>query len=137
MGEKEGTMHPHGWKVLAIAAALAALALASCKKAGGLDGKTFKVKLTDPSGKADDDELKFAGGTFDSMGCQKYGFKAAAYTASASGPATSFRVEAKSDKEGTNQWEGKVEGDKISGTLVWSKPGQAPIRYSFAGAIAK
>lgn len=112
------------------------LAPLGCKKKGGdLDGKTFQVTVTDPQGKGEPDTITFAAGQLDSVGCQKYGFPKAPYKVTKSGSAVTFSSEAKSAKEGMNKWEGKVEGDKIEGTLVWTKPGQAPISYKFNGKV--
>lgn len=111
--------------------------LTGCKKGGSLDGKTFQIQVTEPGKPPQPDELIFAAGKLDSTECRKYGFAPAAYTVKKEGNAMSFTSEAKSEKEGTNRWTGKVEGDRVSGTLEWTKPGQATIKYTYAGTLAK
>jgi len=100
---------------------------------GKLDGKTFKVTITEPSKSTFADTLTFKAGTFDSSECQKYGFKATSY----SGDATSFTASAKSEKEGTTEWSGTIKGDTIEGKMVWAKTGQPATTYSFAGTVQK
>ena len=100
---------------------------------GKLDGKTFKVMITEPGRKAYPDTLVFTNGTFDAAECHQYGFKATPYT----GDAGSFATTAKSEKEGTIVWSGTVKGDAIEGKLAWTKAGQAAITYTFAGALQK
>ena len=104
-----------------------------------LDGKTFSVKLSE-QGKVDEatnDELIFKDGTFFSADCEQYGFSPASYESKSKGDATLFKSTLVSDKEGKAEWEGKVKGDDITGTFIWSKEGQEPIIYSYEGSIKK
>ena len=104
-----------------------------------LDGKTFSVKINE-HGKNDDvrdDELIFKDGTFFSTDCGQYGFDAAPYEYRATDGVTMFITSTKSEKEGEIQWEGRAEGNEISGTMIWSKPGQEPIFYKYKGSLKK
>jgi hypothetical protein len=40
-----------------------------------------------------------------------------------------------SAKEGKMVWAGRVRGDRIEGTMVWTKEGQAPADYWFRGTL--
>ena len=100
---------------------------------GKLDGKTYKVTITEPDKKTYPDTLTFKKGTFDSSGCQQYGFKATSYT----GDGASFTATAKSAKEGTTEWSGTIKDEAIEGRMVWTKAGQAPLIYTFAGTAQK
>jgi hypothetical protein len=100
---------------------------------GKLDGKSFKVTVTEPSKKTYDETLTFKNGQFDADGCAKYGFKPAAYA----GDAASFTATAKSEKEGTIEWSGTIKGEAIEGKFVWTKTGQPTYTYSFSGAARK
>jgi hypothetical protein len=100
---------------------------------GKLDGKTYKVTITEPDKKSYPDTLSFKNGTFDSSECQKYGFKPANYA----GDGASFTATAKSEKEGTTEWSGTIKGDAIEGKLVWTKTGQPSYTYTFSGAAQK
>ncbi len=104
-----------------------------------LDGKTFSVKINEhgKDGEATDDEIMFKDGTFFSTDCEQYGFGAAPYEFRTKDGITLFITSATSEKEGEIQWEGKVEGDEISGTSIWSKPGQDPIIYKYKGSLKK
>lgn len=103
--------------------------------AGALDGKTFAIVSKSSEGETKD-SLTFKDGTFDSLDCQQWGFTAASYVATPEGAGHKFVVTTKSEKEGQMVWEGTVDGDKISGKTVWTKEGQAPIEYTFEGAVA-
>ncbi|HEY6148503.1 MAG TPA: hypothetical protein VIZ69_12420 [Thermoanaerobaculia bacterium] len=99
--------------------------------AGTLDGKTFAGESGEKGKtKADKDTVKFAAGRFRSVACDAYGFGDAPYVATtAPDGSISWTAETASPKEGKIQWKGKVKGDKLDGTYVWMKSGQAPIEY--------
>ncbi|MGB2692231.1 MAG: hypothetical protein WBB48_08175, partial [Thermodesulfobacteriota bacterium] len=101
--------------------------------------KTFSVKITEhgKDGEARDDEIIFKDGTFFSTDCEQYGFGSAPYEYRTKDGTTLFITSATSEKEGEIQWEGKVEGDQISGTSIWSKAGQDPIIYKYKGSLKK
>ena len=96
---------------------------------GKLDGKNFKVMVTEPDQKTYADTLTFKHGSFDSSECAKFGFKPTAY----SGDGETFTATAKSAKEGTAEWSGTIKGDQVQGKLVWTKAGQPTYTYTFAG----
>jgi hypothetical protein len=110
------------------------LSLATLALAGTLDGKTFAVTVTDPQKKADPDTLVFAKDTLDSAMCEKWGFHAAVYTVGADGTVS---VDQTSATEGTSHWTLKVVGDRIDGSMGWTKAGQAPIHYVVSGTLEK
>lgn len=102
-----------------------------------LDGKTC-VGDTNEKGKTDKtdkDTLHFVDGKFHSVGCDKYGFTAAPYTAKQDGNAWKFEADATSEKEGTIHWSGTVSGNDCVATFLWTKPGQADIEYEFKGTV--
>lgn len=90
--------------------------------AGSLDGRTFKVTLTQPDGKQNPDTLAFASGTFDSEACHAYGFGKAAYRAKKDGAAVVFDAVTTSATEGKGAWKGKVDGSRIEGTVDFTDP---------------
>lgn len=104
-----------------------------------LDGKTYSIKINEhgKDGEVRDDVVMFKDGTFLSKDCEQYGFGAAPYEYRANDGVTLFITSTKSEKEGEIQWEGKVEGDEISGTMIWSKPGQEAIFYKYKGNLKK
>jgi len=103
--------------------------------ASPLEGKTFIGEIAKKGdAKADPDTFAFREGKFHATGCDPYGFKPAPYKVEKSGDDWTFASECKSPKEGSMSWKGIVKGDAISGTVVWTKPGQAPIEYTFKGA---
>lgn len=120
--------------VLALSVVMLAV-LAIPASAGGLDGKTFTVTSTDPSGETSDDTLVFADGTFDSLACHEWGFGKGPYTVEKSDDGWTFSAVTTSETEGEAHWHGTVSGDAISGTMTWSKPGQDPIVYEFSGTL--
>ncbi len=110
------------------------LSLVTLALAGTLDGKTFTVTVTDPQKKADADTLVFANDTLDSTVCQQWGFRASGYAVAADGTVTAHQTSA---TEGATHWTLKVVGDRIEGSMDWSKAGQAPIHYVVSGSLKK
>jgi len=106
---------------------------------GALDGKTFSVMIKEQGkdGEAIKDDLIFKDGKLTSTECEKYGFGPAPYEYRTMDDATMFISSSTSEKEGENQWEGKVEGDKIKGTFLWIKMGQDPVMYKYEGSLKK
>ena len=104
-----------------------------------LDNKMFVIKISEQGkeGESFDDELTFKEGTFFSSDCEQYGFGSAPYKATSEGKKTMFESTLVSENEGKALWNGTVDGDKISGTFVWSKEGQDPLNYSFEGSLRK
>ena len=125
--------------VLTVCVSIIGTNLDSALADDSLDGKTFSVKINElgKDGETSDDELIFQDGTFFSVDCEQYGFGSAPYEYRTTDGITLFITNSTSEKEGEIQWEGKAEGDKISGTMIWSKPGQEPVFYKYKGSIKK
>lgn len=123
--------------VLVLVFSIAASQPASSQE-GALDGKTFAGEMGE-SGKekAEKDELVFKDGKFSSVACEKYGFGEAPYTSAVNGDTTTFEAETVSEKEGKMKWTGTVTGDKLDGTVLWTKDGQAPVEYWFKTELKK
>jgi hypothetical protein len=103
-----------------------------------LDGKSFLVELSETKkNEVTKDELIFKDGTFFSVECEQYGFGPASYESKSKGDAILFESTLVSGTEGKAEWEGSVKGDKITGTFIWSKEGQDPIIYTYAGNMKK
>jgi hypothetical protein len=122
-------------------ASLAILALPALVRAEApaLDGRTFVVEGGEkgkPAEKQKDDVI-FKAGKFRSTGCDPYGFAEAPYQTKKEGGAIAFESSTTSAKEGKIHWKGNVQGDAISGSYVWSKPGQKDIEYWFKGTAKK
>jgi len=108
------------------------------QRSGALDGTKWSVTIT-PLAKGEKpvaDKLVFDRGMFDSTACHQYGFGKAAYTAKREKGATSFTSTTRNAKEEIIRWQGKVMGQKISGTMTWRAKQGAAKNYKFAGAKA-
>lgn len=125
--------------VLTVCVSIISTNLNSAHADSALDGKTFSIKINEhgKDGESRDDEIIFKDGTFFSTDCEQYGFGAAPYEHRTKDGITMFITSSTSEKEGEIQWEGKVEGDKISGTMIWQKAGQEPIFYKYKGSLKK
>lgn len=126
-----------------LAAALVLVVSAASGSPGGkgaLDGKTF-VGESGEKGKPagpEKETIHFANGKFHSVACDAYGFGDGAYTTTAAADGSvRWTAETSSPKEGKISWKGTVTGDKIDGTYVWTKTGQAPIEYWLKGTAKK
>ncbi len=87
-----------------------------------LDGKKF----AGPGGAKGrkphhNDELVFEDGMFRSAQCEKWGFGAGPYTATIQGDTVHFRAETTSPTQGNLVWQGKVRGDTLEATFLWTK----------------
>jgi len=99
--------------------------------ASPLDGRRFHVSLADGDKRMADD-LSFATGMFDSSACRGFGFGPSSYTARTDAGAVVFEVDAHAG-DLVNHWRGRVEGSRVSGTLVSEKNGAPQAKYAFEG----
>jgi hypothetical protein len=108
----------------ALAAGLAAAPPVAADPASGpLDGLTFVSTIeVDAYDTPFDDRQTFADGTFLSEECQRRcDFGAAPYYTRREGDAVAFVVEMTcADAPQHVRWEGRVVGDRIEGTAVWT-----------------
>lgn len=127
-------------KTLIVSLAILTLPALSRAEAPALDGRTFLVVEGGEKGKPAEkrkDDLIFKAGKFRSTGCDQYGFGEAPYQTRREGGAVTFEANTTSAKEDKIVWKGSVQGDAISGSYVWTKPGQKDIEYWFKGTAKK
>jgi hypothetical protein len=104
-----------------------------------LDGSSWKVKVRPDAaaraaGEKDfDDRLIFAGGELRSTACEPNGFAASAYAVETETEGLAFETRQESPKEGTSLWRGQVRGERIHGTMRWTKPDGSVLSYAFDG----
>ncbi|MBC7885843.1 MAG: hypothetical protein H7X99_10230 [Saprospiraceae bacterium] len=103
-----------------------------------LDGKSFMLTTWDVNHpeKLDKDLLIFKNGMMDSEACHQYGFSAAAYKSKIENDKISFSGTISSATEGTIRIDGNSFKNKIEGTMLWKKAGQAEIKYAFKGYLS-
>lgn len=93
------------------------------KGSGVLDGMTFTTELA-PQGKSGGirDAMFFQDGQFLSLECEdRCNYPASAYFARAVEGGHEFHIEAWCPtKDATMVWRGRIDGDKVSGTVTWS-----------------
>lgn len=103
-----------------------------------LDGKTFVGEIgKEGQEKGDKDTFIFKDGKFRSTACDAYGFSEAEYAAITEADKVEFDSTTVSPTDGTMQWHGTVKGDKLEGTVAWSKEGQEPIRHWFKATVSQ
>ncbi len=103
------------------------------ERSGMLDGTKWKGDMTTAGEKPVADTFMFAEGTFDSEACREYGFRRGPYTAMRKEGGTKFTAFTRSREQGTMQWDGTVQGDRISGTAMWYPAKGAAKKYTFSG----
>jgi hypothetical protein len=87
-----------------------------------LDGKTYFGQNGSKGKEADhDDEFIFKNGMYRSTSCDKYDFAEGPYETKVVDGVTFFKAVTASPTHGQMTWEGKVDGDSIEGTFVWTK----------------
>ncbi len=90
--------------------------------AHGLDGKTYFGQNGSKGKPADhDDEFIFKEGMFRSTSCDEYGFSAGQYETTETDGIIYFKAATESPSHGQMFWEGKIDGDSLEGTFVWTK----------------
>lgn len=99
-----------------------------------LDGTVWIMKVSGIAGLfAPADVMTFDGGSFTSSECVKKGFAATGYDVDGK----AWSATQSSDAGGKVEWTGTRNGDAMSGTLVWTKPGAKPSRYAWTAAIRR
>ena len=87
-----------------------------------LDGKSFLGKAGMNGKEAtEEDEIGFQNGRIYSVGCAEWGFGESDYAARVEGNVIHFESVTLSPKHGKIVWKGKVQGNKIDATYVWTK----------------
>ena len=106
-----------------------------------LDGKRFRSRQYNDDGTPRPwDVLVFNDGKFISENCKPYGFVEGPYWLRYDGDSVHFLAELQSPTHGTMVWRGTVKGEKIEGSLVWTKKRWywTIIRtFNFTGSIEK
>jgi hypothetical protein len=113
------------------------ISMLAAAQEGALDGKTFSGEMGETGKKGDKEELVFKDGKFTSVACEQYGFGDAPYTTTVKGDTTTFEADTVSAKEGKMHWTGTMKGSELTGTVVWTKEGQAPVEYWYKTALEK
>ena len=92
------------------------------REEGILDGMVFIGHVGPKGGAADDvDEIYFQNGQFHSTSCNKYGFGSAPYVVSEDDNGIIFKAVTHSTKHGQIVWEGRVIGEEMEATSIWTK----------------
>jgi hypothetical protein len=99
-----------------------------------LDGTTWKMKVSGIASLfAPVDVMTFDAGGFSSSECVRKGFAATGYDFDGK----AWSAVQTSDSGGKVEWTGTRNGDAMSGTLVWTKPGEKPSRYAWTAALER
>lgn len=116
---------------------------AQAKKKSPIDGRIYSITLTEESDKKKKpepikDDLTFiAVGKFKTNYMLQAQFPQADYEYEVDSTTTpvsiKFSVESKNADEGRFSWEGKIEGDNVSGTAIIRKKGKIIHSYAFTG----
>jgi hypothetical protein len=97
-----------------------------------LDGKSFQGSMVEKGKKPITDTFEFGSGQFHSTSCDKFGFGRGDYSVQPDGH---FDATTMSSTDGTIEWHGRIEGDRLTGQALWLKPGKEPIRYQVEGTL--
>lgn len=87
-----------------------------------LDGKSYFGLVGSKGEEADgEDGLIFKNGTLFSPYCAEWGFGEGVYSARVDGNTIYFEADTISAKHGKITWKGKIVGDRIDSTYIWTK----------------
>jgi hypothetical protein len=88
-----------------------------------------------------DDVLAVRAGRLSSKVSSGYGFPDGPYTAKNEAGKTLIQAELKDEKHGLNQYNLVIQGEKVTGTLKWSKTGEdgkpKSAEYTLAGTVKR
>jgi hypothetical protein len=99
-----------------------------------LDGTVWTMRVSGIAGLfAPADVMSFDAGSFTSSECVKKGFAATGYDFDGK----AWSAVQTSEGGGKVEWTGTRNGDAMAGTLVWTKPGGKPSRYSWTATIRR
>lgn len=101
---------------------------------GPLDGRCFQVEVRRAGARPTAERLLFREGRFYALECTFDGFVPGDYDACVAAWGVGFSSETASPTEGRIRWEGRVVGDRVVGTLLWTRDGHAPVLGTFSGA---
>lgn len=106
---------------------------------GPLDGSSWDVRLASrwfwPFGGRE--TLVFRRGRFEAERLAAARLLPPHYDAMPGGGATPWRVSAPAADGGTLEWEGRVDGDRIRGSMLWRRADGSVRRYGFRGRRRK
>jgi hypothetical protein len=99
-----------------------------------LEGRIFHIESFMPDGtKVGEEDVIFKNSTLEGSECNKFGYD----KPSATVLGDRFQATMTSTKEGTLAWDGRVIGNQIEGTALWTKVGQPTMAMTFKGAEKK
>lgn len=98
-----------------------------------LDGRCFQVEVRRPGARPTAERLLFREGRFYALECAFDGFAPAEYEACVGAWGVGFASETESATDGRLRWEGRIVGDRVVGTVLWTREGHAPVRGTFSG----
>jgi hypothetical protein len=127
-------------KILFFAAMLflaGSFAASAQSQQSALDGKRYKIDFMKDGKTESIETLIFTSSMLQTPDCAKYGFNEGKAFVKSTKDYFTWASTINSDTEGVMAWQGSVKGDKIEGSCVWRKTGQASINYTFTGTIVK
>lgn len=107
---------------------------------GPLDGMIFEGSATQGEAEPEPNQLIFQDGAMLSTGCMPYGFGAGPYTTEKMPDGSlRFSCEIRSLENPIEKhvWQGRVTGDEIGGTMIWSNREGSEVELSFEGKKLK
>jgi hypothetical protein len=78
------------------------------------------------------DVMRFEKGRFTSSECASYGFAPAPYLEKAAKDGTTWTASQRNSDGERARWTGRLEGDRMSGELIWERPDGLTRRYRFS-----
>jgi hypothetical protein len=98
------------------------VAIAAAEPSHLLDGRVYVGNNGEIGREADrSDEFIFKNGQFVSASCDEYQFASGPYTAWLEGNIIYFEAVTLSQSDGKISWQGKIDGDNLNATFVWTK----------------
>lgn len=111
-------------RLFGLVAVTALFICATSVAAAELDGTEWQVDIT-PEGATIPhhvDRVRFENGNFVSVIFERRGFQPTTYNSTGAADAATWEVAQGDDTVGRLAWKGQIEGEKLTGTLMWTQP---------------
>ncbi len=105
--------------------------------APSLEKKQWRVELKEAGGTVPQfiDRFRFEGKNFASVIFERKGFLASSYSSSEKGDGSiAWEAKQQSKDNGDIAWQGELQGDTMTGTLVWKQPDGKTAQYAMYGS---
>ncbi len=104
--------------------------------ASSLEKSQWRVELTEEGSQVAQfiDKVTFSDGKINSAIFERKGFPPSSYDSTEKGDNIAWEAKQQGETDGNIGWQGELQGDAMTGTLVWKKPDGKTVKYAIMGS---